>query len=147
MRGLFCDNYSGFKKAPPPTGNKGFPLGTLTFSEEKASLLSCSDVASKPTPRRNRPPAYLITLMLLKAEVTGNEQTGERALYILKNTYDAVFPDYPFQDDVSARCVADTLIAVTLESPSCVQEKIGIALSRALTCTPWPMSCDVIARH
>ncbi len=140
MRGLFCDNYCGFKTSPPPTGHKGFPLGTLTFSDEKASMLSKKKLCESMLPKKSRPPEYFITLMLLKAESTAESSASLQAVNIMKTTYNAVFPDFPFHEDASPRCISDTLLAASLESSSSMQKQIGEALSCALTQSPFDFS-------
>ncbi|MEG3764996.1 hypothetical protein [Alteromonas sp. 14N.309.X.WAT.G.H12] len=74
--------------------------------------------------------------MLLKSEAIEEGIAGEKAIYVLKKTYDGVFPQYPFNDTVTRRCIADTLIAISLESTVDIQEKLGATLSLALIHTP-----------
>jgi hypothetical protein len=78
--------------------------------------------------------------MLLKAESTAESSASLQAVNIMKTTYNAVFPDFPFHEDASPRCISDTLLAASLESSSSMQKQIGEALSCALTQSPFDFS-------
>jgi hypothetical protein len=139
IRGLYHDNYCGFAGEPPPTAKPDFPLGTLTFSDEKSAFLATqrADGSSLDEFPEIRPKDLKI-LTILKYNATCHADTlfGWRSFLVLKKAYDDTFPDHPFVDNVTYRCVADTMVAITLESSPEMQERIGYALSRALLRMP-----------
>jgi hypothetical protein len=145
IRGLYHDNYCGFASEPPPTELAEFPLGTLTYSDERAAFLAINkDKVCAPADDSSNNPDFLQTVMELRynTSYTPDSLLAIASLAVLKMTYDAVFPDHPFSDNATPRCIGDAMVALSLESTKEVKARMGHSLSLALRKTPFACICD-----
>ncbi len=132
-RGLFVDHYDAFMGDSPIT-KSGLPLGVCTFGDEQAAFW---EQATEDERCRHQqlfghlvPPIYWATLQYLKQEALDLFEPSLSARWLLSQVYLHAMPEYPLSAQATSRCIADILIALSLEGSDDQKSRIEQALTK-----------------